>query len=464
MASFLSFYEQITAWLEQNHSLIILKDLCRPSLQAPETNPQSRRLWENYLAEVLPVNFSRLFRTNQSIKEDLLQKLLGLSHYGLDRKASHLIEQSFLRFLPRSDQSLLSDRIVVFYSQLNNWIDGFWNDQIITGRFSNLQKLVDDLAFPDKWSGASFLVECGYKLPRSQSAYQVWLKWSGEQPQGDEYEIWLNQLLTMDSNENSMFLNDSILDLVFSPQDVDLWPTLCVKPSDCWVCPLQNNCIFFSQIAIFDSQTRVEDQIRTGNMSEIETNILLEYLAGNRLHKTSGQLKLVTEFPELNSITAADFKKESDEEKLFLFFVALRELSERLKQSKTLIPGVSFSNSADIFDYAKHKIRDNKQEMFHTLILDNKHRVIRLELITKGTLNQSLVHPREVFVPAIQLRAAAIVLIHNHPSGDPKPSLQDKQITKRLQEVGDLVGIKVLDHLIIGKDSYFSFVDENLLN
>ena len=102
-----------------------------------------------------------------------------------------------------------------------------------------------------------------------------------------------------------------------------------------------------------------------------------------------------------------------------------------------------------------------KQESFFILILDNKHRTIKLQKISQGILNKSLVHPREVFAPAIQLRAAAIILIHNHPSGDPTPSTADINITRRLVQVGEIVGISVLDHVIIGKSSFYSFVDED---
>jgi DNA repair protein RadC len=90
------------------------------------------------------------------------------------------------------------------------------------------------------------------------------------------------------------------------------------------------------------------------------------------------------------------------------------------------------------------------QEEFLVVTLDTQHRPIRIVRITRGTLNASLVHPREVFRPAIADCAAAIILAHNHPSGDPTPSSEDHAVTKRLTEVGDLIGIRVLDHIIVG--------------
>ena len=128
---------------------------------------------------------------------------------------------------------------------------------------------------------------------------------------------------------------------------------------------------------------------------------------------------------------------------------------------KRKVEGDTFVNSREIYDHFKIRLRQ-EQESFICVYLDNKHRIISEKEISVGTLTQSLVHPRECYAPAIQQRAAAIILIHNHPSYDTKPSGADIKITKRLIEVGKLVGIKVLDHVIIG-DGYYSFVDENIL-
>jgi DNA repair protein RadC len=96
---------------------------------------------------------------------------------------------------------------------------------------------------------------------------------------------------------------------------------------------------------------------------------------------------------------------------------------------------------------------DGKQEQFHVVTLDTQHGPINHHLITVGTLDASLVHPREVFRPAIRDAASAILLVHNHPSGDPTPSKEDRAVTRKLKEVGELVGIRVLDHIIVARES-----------
>ena len=102
------------------------------------------------------------------------------------------------------------------------------------------------------------------------------------------------------------------------------------------------------------------------------------------------------------------------------------------------------------------------KEHFNVALLDTKNQVLSIENISIGTLNASIVHPRDVFSIAIKKNANAIILLHNHPSGDPQPSNEDINITHRLSDVGNLVGIKVLDHIIIGDNRYVSFKEKNL--
>jgi len=103
------------------------------------------------------------------------------------------------------------------------------------------------------------------------------------------------------------------------------------------------------------------------------------------------------------------------------------------------------------------RLRDHAQEEFHALLLNSRHRVIREILVTRGLLDSALIHPREVFRPAVGEGAAGIILVHNHPSGDPSPSKEDGNITNRIKEAGETLGIKLLDHIIVGKGSFFSF-------
>lgn len=112
----------------------------------------------------------------------------------------------------------------------------------------------------------------------------------------------------------------------------------------------------------------------------------------------------------------------------------------------------------EMFSY----LRRETKEYFIAAHVDGKNRIVCIDQISVGSLNQSIVHPRETFKSALLSSAAAIILIHNHPTGDPTPSREDMEITRRLKEAGELLGIKVLDHIIIG-DTYTSFVSQGLL-
>ncbi|MBC8016972.1 MAG: DNA repair protein RadC [Verrucomicrobia bacterium] len=122
-----------------------------------------------------------------------------------------------------------------------------------------------------------------------------------------------------------------------------------------------------------------------------------------------------------------------------------------------------FTSPRQVFDYFHHEFRDSRKEYFLVLLLDGKNRIIRRVQISEGSLNQSIVHPREVFSPAVKESAAAVILVHNHPTGDPAPSTEDIAITRRLREAGDIMGIKVLDHIIVGDGEYVSFVERGLM-
>lgn len=117
----------------------------------------------------------------------------------------------------------------------------------------------------------------------------------------------------------------------------------------------------------------------------------------------------------------------------------------------------------DILDLLSYEMSFLNEEHFKVILLNTKNMIIDNILISVGTINTSLVHVREVFKNAIKKNANSIILVHNHPSGNSMPSNEDKVLTERLYEAGELLGIKVLDHVIIGKDNYFSFMEENMI-
>ncbi len=117
----------------------------------------------------------------------------------------------------------------------------------------------------------------------------------------------------------------------------------------------------------------------------------------------------------------------------------------------------------DVLDLLSYEMSFLSEEHFNVILLNTKNMIIDTILISVGTINTSLVHVREVFKNAIKKNANSIILVHNHPSGDSSPSSEDKALTKRLCAAGQLLGIKVLDHIIIGKDNYFSFMEENMI-
>jgi DNA repair protein RadC len=186
--------------------------------------------------------------------------------------------------------------------------------------------------------------------------------------------------------------------------------------------------------------------LRTGHQSENAIEMSHRLINEYGLDKLS-DLAL----NELQEIKGIGFAKACQ-------IIALFEFNKRHAISKR--EGKPIKCAKDVYEYAQPLLAGKDKEHFMILHLDSKSRVIKDEIISIGILNASLVHPREVFKSAIKESANAIVLVHNHPSGDYTPSQEDKEITERLFEAGEVLNIKVLDHVIIGKEGYWSWNEE----
>ena len=142
--------------------------------------------------------------------------------------------------------------------------------------------------------------------------------------------------------------------------------------------------------------------------------------------------------------------------------LCISELAKRLAKA-TAKKGLIFSLPSTIADYYMEEMRHQKQEHMKRLMLNSKSKLLGEKDISKGTVNASLVSPREIFIEALNKQAVSIILLHNHPSGDPHPSTNDILLTKRIGDAGKLIGIELLDHIIIGNNHYISFAEEKLL-
>ena len=141
--------------------------------------------------------------------------------------------------------------------------------------------------------------------------------------------------------------------------------------------------------------------------------------------------------------------------------LAAIELGKRINREIDTIKNIKLTSAEMVYKYYKQKIGDKKQEYFYAVYLDNGKKIIDDKLLFIGTVNYSLVHPREIFKEAYLLGASAIICVHNHPGGNPLPSKQDFEITNNLIEASKILGIKLLDHIVICKTNYYSFLENN---
>lgn len=181
-------------------------------------------------------------------------------------------------------------------------------------------------------------------------------------------------------------------------------------------------------------------------------------VTAQRLLSQLGDLKGIAEasLEELTQVKGIGLAKAAQIKAAF-------EIAERLDDPPEVTGKPQVKTPEEVANQVSGSLKDKKKEHFLALLLDTRSRLIRISEISVGSLDSSIVHPREVFKEALYASAASVIFVHNHPSGDPEPSADDIKLTKRLVEAGAVMGIEVLDHVIIGNKKHLSLKREGLL-
>lgn len=195
--------------------------------------------------------------------------------------------------------------------------------------------------------------------------------------------------------------------------------------------------------------------IRTGSREANSLTLAAKILALN--YPQEGILGLLhLSLPELMSVKGIGKVKG-------IQLLCVSELSRRIWKRKVSERALTFSEPQAIADFYQEDMRHREQEQFRVMLFNTRQVLIRDIMLSQGTVNASLASPREIFIEALRYQAVSIILVHNHPSGDPQPSRDDLLLTKRVEESGRLIGIRLLDHIVIGDASYISFKERGLL-
>ncbi|MGD0308339.1 MAG: DNA repair protein RadC [Acidobacteriota bacterium] len=213
----------------------------------------------------------------------------------------------------------------------------------------------------------------------------------------------------------------------------------------------------------------VLDQHITSDIGPSEILVLLSTILGygrNSAAAEASSRRILRHFGAATCLTVASVEEIRLGGRISLRqALALRAAVDLGRQlcSAPLKAGQRFANSRDLFLRYRAQFFASSKEHFVSLHLNAKNQLIREVLVSIGSLSTSVVHPREVFSPAVRDSTAALIFMHNHPSGDPAPSREDRECTQRLCRSGRILGIRVLDHIILGHDDYFSFADAGQL-
>lgn len=211
---------------------------------------------------------------------------------------------------------------------------------------------------------------------------------------------------------------------------------------------------------------------KKGPQSLTDAELLAIILRTGKKNKSALDIakELIIKYKSLKELAQKDFREilnnfsgEGIGKTKAITLLAAIELGRRSTQRDINIDEIQVTEPRVIFELMNPKLSHLTVEEFHIVILNRKNVVIRTELVTRGTLDSSLVSPREVFKIAIDNRAASIILVHNHPSGNLEPSKEDIKVTEQLYQSGKLLEIPVLDHIIIANNYYTSFLERNLI-
>lgn len=195
--------------------------------------------------------------------------------------------------------------------------------------------------------------------------------------------------------------------------------------------------------------------IRTGSREDTSLALAQKILALN--YPCEGILGLLhLSLPELMQMKGIGKVKGAQ-------LLCIGELSKRIWKKAVLEDVVTFTEPEDIVNYYVEDMRHMEQEQIRLMLLNTKGALLKETLISQGTVNTTVVSPREIFIEALKYHAVNVVVVHNHPSGDPSPSREDVSLTRRIREAGELIGIRLLDHVIIGDNSYTSFRERGII-
>lgn len=193
--------------------------------------------------------------------------------------------------------------------------------------------------------------------------------------------------------------------------------------------------------------------IRTGTTERSALDIARELTDNGGLYSNIAQARSVADLSKIKGLGPAKAAT----------ILAAVELGRRVAGADPQ-KKVKLSSPEACVSYLMPRMRYEQQEKFLVLLLDSKNQLLKCQQVSEGTLNASVVHPREVFAPAMLHRAACVLAAHNHPSGDPAPSIEDRKLTQALEATGAVMGIPLLDHIIIGDGRYFSFRENGYLD
>jgi len=211
--------------------------------------------------------------------------------------------------------------------------------------------------------------------------------------------------------------------------------------------------------------TRVENNgVSAMNDAELLAAVLGEGYGKDNAVDLSNRVLASYNFSKLANLSLPELKREFKKDIHAIRVAAMFEIVRRTNKLSKHGFTKKIETAEDVYNHFVDELKDKKKEHFYALYLDTKNRIIEEELVSVGILDASLIHPREVFNSAVKISCCSVILVHNHPSGECEPSIADTEVTRMLCAAGELLGINVIDHIIIGNNNYLSMKEKGVIS
>ncbi len=458
-----NFIIRLQNWIQDNNYVSSLNLLITKE-SADLHQPVNGYVYFNKVLQVilLPETYSHITSQTPLALYQFLDKITTASECALPEEISGLLWNCFS--ILQEDQAAFNKiawlliRFKQEYDKRFKWILPVPKRDAL----SIVEEAHNVLPFDSIWETADFLQTIGYQVMASHATFLLFHKYTGY-PVFLQYKDWVETLAEVNGSIEEQVWWDKVLTFCTTQKQGRRFPSFLCDGDTCQLCPLQADCHFFDKEFADTSVGHIEKSLLTANFDKLSTEELAKYVLVDIWSGSKKQTELLSLFSFLNLSSFIAFRETQQEVMQIMYcrLLAVYELGSRFLESEKNVKLPYLKTAKEIYEFILPRIKNKMQEEFYVLLFNAKQKLLWVQMVSVGLLDRVLAHPREVLRIGLSLQTSLFIVVHNHPSNVVKPSYADIEMTKRLKAAGDIVGLTLIDHIIVGKENqYYSFKEQ----